>query len=192
MTREIPRRAFVGAAAAGIAAIWAGTSWWEYRKAGEHVASGAAFELRTFSLTQAADVDAFAAQIMPSEPGSPGAREAHVIHFIDHVLADVTPEARPDFLLQLGQFQALVTESHGSSRFAQLTSAEQQAIITKLEHDKHPFFHTIRVATLYGMFANPEYGGNFNKSGWKLLGFDDRFSWTAPFGYYDKPENIDA
>ena len=37
-----------------------------------------------------------------------------------------------------------------------------------------------------GMFADPKYGGNVNKSGWKLLGFDDQFSWAAPFGWYDR------
>jgi len=43
----------------------------------------------------------------------------------------------------------------------------------------------LRGATVTGMFANPEYGGNANKAGWKLIGFDDRFSWAAPFGWYD-------
>jgi hypothetical protein len=36
------------------------------------------------------------------------------------------------------------------------------------------------------MFANPEYGGNFQKTGWKLIGFTDQFSWAAPFGWYDR------
>ena len=36
------------------------------------------------------------------------------------------------------------------------------------------------------MLANPEYGGNSDKIGWKLIGFDDRFSWGAPFGWYDR------
>ena len=40
--------------------------------------------------------------------------------------------------------------------------------------------------TMSGMFANPSYGGNDNKVGWKLVGFDDKFSWQAPFGYYDR------
>jgi hypothetical protein len=36
------------------------------------------------------------------------------------------------------------------------------------------------------MFASPSYGGNRNLVGWKLLGFDDRFAWQPPFGYYDR------
>jgi hypothetical protein len=26
--------------------------------------------------------------------------------------------------------------------------------------------------------------------GWKLIGFEDEFSFEPPFGYYDRPENI--
>jgi hypothetical protein len=36
------------------------------------------------------------------------------------------------------------------------------------------------------MLASPEHGGNFEKIGWKMIGFDDRFVWTAPFGWYDR------
>ena len=44
----------------------------------------------------------------------------------------------------------------------------------------------LRFATVAGMFANPEYGGNADKTGWKLLGFNDQFSWSSPFGWYDR------
>jgi hypothetical protein len=36
------------------------------------------------------------------------------------------------------------------------------------------------------MFAMPSYGGNRDKLGWALIGFQDRHSWQPPFGYYDK------
>jgi hypothetical protein len=35
------------------------------------------------------------------------------------------------------------------------------------------------------MFASPKHGGNFNKAGWKLIGFEDTLNFKAPFGYYD-------
>ena len=44
----------------------------------------------------------------------------------------------------------------------------------------------LRGLTMLGMFSNPSYGGNFEKSGWKMLGFVDQFAWTPPFGYYDR------
>jgi hypothetical protein len=37
-----------------------------------------------------------------------------------------------------------------------------------------------------GCFADPEYGGNFNRAGWKLIGFQDQFNFKPPFGFYDK------
>ena len=39
--------------------------------------------------------------------------------------------------------------------------------------------------TLLGMFTSPKYGGNFQGSGWKLMGFVDRHVFAPPFGYYD-------
>jgi hypothetical protein len=39
---------------------------------------------------------------------------------------------------------------------------------------------------MMGMFSNPSYGGNHQKSGWKMIGFEDRFAWSPPFGYYDR------
>ena len=36
-----------------------------------------------------------------------------------------------------------------------------------------------------GFFSNPEYGGNHDLVGWKLIGFEDRFFYKPPFGYYD-------
>jgi hypothetical protein len=31
------------------------------------------------------------------------------------------------------------------------------------------------------------HGGNHNKAGWKLIGFDDSLNHKPPFGYYDAP-----
>jgi hypothetical protein len=38
-----------------------------------------------------------------------------------------------------------------------------------------------------GFFGNPSYGGNRDLVGWKLIGFEDRFQFEPPFGYYDGP-----
>ena len=39
--------------------------------------------------------------------------------------------------------------------------------------------------TILGMFSSPKYGGNFEGSGWKMMGFEDRHAFTPPFGFYD-------
>ena len=35
------------------------------------------------------------------------------------------------------------------------------------------------------MFSLPEYGGNRDKVGYELIGFEDRHAWQSPYGYYD-------
>ena len=40
--------------------------------------------------------------------------------------------------------------------------------------------------TLIGLFALPQYGGNRNGIGWRLIGFDDQHAFSPPFGYYDR------
>jgi gluconate 2-dehydrogenase gamma chain len=49
-----------------------------------------------------------------------------------------------------------------------------------------PFFKTVRDHTIMGMFASPQHGGNFNKVGWQLIGFEDTLAFKPPFGYYDR------
>jgi len=36
------------------------------------------------------------------------------------------------------------------------------------------------------MFALPQYGGNRDSVGWKLIGFEDLHVFHPPFGYYDR------
>jgi gluconate 2-dehydrogenase gamma chain len=132
---------------------------------------------------QAAAFDAFAAQVIPSEPGSPGAREANVTRFVDNGLADFAKEQRPKFERALATLNA----SAGASGFAALTPARQMELMHTLQNENRGVFETLRAPVIAGMFANPSYGGNTGKVGWQLLGFEDRFFWQAPFGYYDQP-----
>ena len=64
--------------------------------------------------------------------------------------------------------------------FAQLDTAQQEAVITALEQGKATgftwpsgpaFFNTLRTHTMEGMFADPIYGGNKDFAGWRLVGF---------------------
>jgi gluconate 2-dehydrogenase gamma chain len=43
----------------------------------------------------------------------------------------------------------------------------------------------LMVIGILGFLSNPEYGGNRDKVGWKLIGFEDTFAYEPPFGYYD-------
>ena len=59
--------------------------------------------------------------------------------------------------------------------------------VEQLDHGA--FFQTIRFFTIAGTFANPSWGGNRDRIGWQILGFEDRFTWQPPFGDYDTAAN---
>jgi hypothetical protein len=83
---DIPRRKFIAASAAGITAIWLGAKWLDLERAGTDAARSAidpTYRFQTFTATQAADIEAFAGQIIPSEDGSPGARVIHDFYELD-------------------------------------------------------------------------------------------------------------
>lgn len=187
---ELSRRRFLGALAAGSAAVW-------LHALAAPPALGAAVvpnsvppesyrgeRLVTFTAAEAADLDAFAAQIVPSAPDGLGAREAGSVFFIDRALADVTREQRPLFKKGLADLRAAAA-GRGARTFAALSPAAQTAILTGMEKAKSEFFAAARAAVVVGMLADPRYGGNRDKVGWKLIGFEDRFHWNAPFGHYD-------
>lgn len=46
-------------------------------------------------------------------------------------------------------------------------------------------FGLLRTFTLIGFLSDPADGGNRDKVGWKLIGFEDKFYYQPPFGYYD-------
>ena len=54
------------------------------------------WRLRGVSRAQAADVDAMAAQIIPTD-STPGAREARVVQFIDRALVTFEDKRKPDY-----------------------------------------------------------------------------------------------
>jgi gluconate 2-dehydrogenase gamma chain len=135
----------------------------------------AAHGLEFFTPAQAVDIEAIAEQIIPADD-TPGAREAGVIRFIDRALSTFDRSKQPVYLDGLKQL----------GRFASLDAHEQLAKLKFIE--KTEFFDLVRSHTIMGFFSNPEYGGNRDKVGWKLIGFEDAFVFKPPFGYYDGPE----
>jgi gluconate 2-dehydrogenase gamma chain len=185
---EFSRRSFLATVSGGAAAIWLTAETRDVLAAGAHAAR-AAHERAPFahlSAADARDIEAGAAQIIPSDD-TPGAREAHVIYFIDSSLGTFAADQKEAFATGAKELRARAAKQRrGARSFAGLSDADQHAVMESLFNDKHPFATVLRRATLAGMFASPEHGGNFNKAGWKLLGFNDQFSWSAPFGWYDR------
>jgi gluconate 2-dehydrogenase gamma chain len=184
----LSRRSLLQAIAAAMAATAMPGSWSEIAQAAHEVHAaaqgGGGATISLFSVAEAADIEAVASQIIPTDD-SPGAREAGVVYFIDRALATFLSQLAGDYCAQLFAFQATFRGPHPSAvSFASLTS-EQQVEYLK-EVDQTPFFNTTRLLTLLGMFSLPAYGGNRDGVGWKLLGFEDAHAFAPPFGYYDR------
>ena len=183
---EVSRRAFLLAVAGtlGVSAL----NWSEIAHAA-HTAHAAAqtpgpLSISFFTKAEAADVEAIAAQIIPSD-GTPGAREAGVVFFIDRALASFLSRMAENFRTQLGEFQSSLRASNPDiASFAALPSDHQITYLQTVDHT--PFFDDMRLMTIFGMFAMPAYGGNRDGVGWKLLGFEDQHVFQPPFGYYDR------
>jgi gluconate 2-dehydrogenase gamma chain len=136
--------------------------------------------LKFFTVDQAKEVEAMAAQIIPADD-TPGAREAGVIRFIDLNLATYEPEKQAVYVAGL---KMLMEKSAG--RFSDLDTAKQIEVLRAIERTE--FFELVRTHTIMGFLSNPQYGGNRDKMGWKTIGFEDAFVFQPPFGFYDGPE----
>lgn len=135
---------------------------------------------------QATLFDAISATLVPTTD-TPGAREAHVVRFIDHALATFMKERQKEFTAALTSFSEFVAANRpGGKPFSELPEEDQIAVMTEYEKKNRQPFNQLRGATMTGMFSPPQYGGNFQKAGWQLIGFVDQYSWVPPFGYYDR------
>lgn len=182
------RREFLRASGGALGAAWLGIHWPELAAAAEHAhlvaAGGTDHSFRVLAPAQFRDVEAIAAQIVPSG-ATPGAREAGVGYFIDHVHAGVYSSAAPEFLSGLAAFQSSFAKTHaGPGQFADLDAPAQLAYLKSIAAT--PFFDRMRFLTVLGLLALPAYGGNEGKLGWKLVGFVDQHAWAPPFGHYDR------
>jgi gluconate 2-dehydrogenase gamma chain len=149
--------------------------------AAERRAAGAAWVQLTGP--QAQTCTAVVDQIIPPDD-LPGAAEIGVVYFIDQAMGGFAADQAG--LLQEGladldrRARAAVAGSQG---FADLAFDQQTAMLQEI--DTTPFFDQMIFLTHCGMFAMPSWGGNRERAGWALLGFDNRHAWQPPFGYYD-------
>ena len=145
-------------------------------------------KLTFLSAVDAAEIAALAAEIIPADD-DPGAEEAGVIFFIDKALATFDKDKRELYREGMADAQKRRLELFsGSTSIAQLSSKQRIQLLTAIE--KTPFFQALRMHTVVGFLADPSWGGNRDKAGWKTIGFEDKWIWKPPFGYYDAPENL--
>lgn len=182
------RRDFLETSAAGFGGIWLAAQLPGIEAAAAYARTAAAEDGPLAALTdeEAREIEAIAARIIPTDD-TPGAREAGVIRFIDRAFETFQAEGLPVAREGVSDLGARAFARDGSvTLFSELPAAQQDAVLREIETE--PFFGLIQFLTVAGMFALPEYGGNRDKIGWQLLGFEDRYRWAPPFGHYDAEE----
>lgn len=186
--RDFNRRDFVAAAAGASVSAWFAVDPRVLRPVVERVRTSSPQDrYEVLTAEQARELDAVTATLVPTDD-TPGAREAKVVRFFDRSLAGWAKDQRPQVegaLKALGDFTA--KKQKGNRSFAAVPPAQRAKLLEEFEKANPGEFNGgFWFPTMCGMFANPSYGGNAGKAGWQLVGFDDRFSWQAPFGYYDR------
>jgi gluconate 2-dehydrogenase gamma chain len=181
------RRSFLVNSASGLGGAWMLANYPAILAAEEYVLASARADQQVrfafFSPEQAAEVEAMAAQIIPTDE-TPGAREARVVNFIDRALVTFEKGRQGDYTRGLEELAAETRRQFpGTSKFSNLTFDQQIELLTSIEQT--PFFNLVRTHTITGFFAHPIHGGNHGKVGWALIGYDDSLQHEAPFGYYD-------
>ena len=176
-----------------------------------------------FSEPEAAFLEAAVERLIPTDEHGPGARSAGVAFFIDQQMVGAFGTAAKMYTggpwgpgngnqgYQLRQTPAelyrqgiAATEAYChatyQSRFAGLTAAQQDAVLTGLDggtitFDLLPakmFFEMLLQNTVEGFFGDPLYGGNRDKVGWKLVGFPGVAAYYAnKITDYNKPYNVE-
>ena len=203
MNYSLSRRRFLSHGISGLSSAWITAHWPAVLSAADHAhraaqsATPPKFEF--FSSEQAAEIDAIAARIIPTD-GTPGAREAGVVYFIDRALITFASDDQKTYKEGLPDLQARVRELFPAvERFSAATPEQQDEVLHSLDdHAPVParpfrprpaaqsFFETLRQHTIAGFLIDPDAGGNRDGVGWKVIGREREHVFQPPFGYYDK------
>ena len=184
------RRNFVALLGGSASAAWLATIWptalADAAMASENGDQGRQPRYRALTNQQAEDFGAIADRIIPRDD-APGARDLGVVFFADRLLATFAPERKPAFDKSLAEVNAATRgRVPDAASFAALTTAQQDETLRSIETTDA--FNVLRAITVSGYFSHPSHGGNRNGAAWKAIGFEDRMSWSPPFGHYDRPD----
>lgn len=115
--------------------------------------------------------------MFPANSHSPSATEIGVVEYVDRALAGAYSDDAENYRLGLAALDQASMRLCGKA-FADADSQQQSQLITALERNDLPelrtpnpraFFDTLRAHLQEGLFADPIYGGNRDKLGWKFL-----------------------
>ena len=203
MNESVSRRQFLLRSFTGLSAVWTSAHWPALLAAATHAhqaaKSAAPPKFEFFSADEAKEIDAITSRIIPSDE-MPGAREAGVVYFIDRGLTTFGVDDQKTYQEGLPALQSGVAEMFpGSSKFSALTPEQQDEVLHSLDEQSQKgrqrrfrispgaqnFFETVRQHTIAGFLIDPDYGGNHDGPGWKVIGREREHMFQPPFGYYD-------
>jgi gluconate 2-dehydrogenase gamma chain len=123
-------------------------------------------------------LDALTARILPSE-GGPGAREAHVVEFLDRQLASRYFAPLAPAVLAVARLCDDWSQRRFGRVLADLEPYQQDEIVGALANGEIPaqglpqreLFQLVHTLTLEGFLGDPVHGGNADEVGWRAIGF---------------------
>ncbi len=152
-------------------------------------------------------MEALASAIIPSD-GTPGAREAGVVYFIDRALVTFSADDQKTYRRDLPELQKRVTELFPEVKlFSAATPDQQEAILESLDETdaakpgspsrqklssgiwgRSRSLKFFECTPSRGFLVDPESDrkGNSDGVGWAVIGRLPDHSFQPPFGYYDK------
>jgi len=210
LINELDRRQFLSRSLSALGVTWTAAHWPAVLAAAEHAHKAAASpepqKWEFFTPAEAKEVEAVASCIIPSD-GTPGAREAGVVYFIDRALVTFSADDQKTYRDGLPGIQKRLKELYPSAALFSGASPEQQiAVLESLDEvgAKHsprrpranflpgsaaqPLFEVLRAHTLAGFLIDPDSDrkGNRGGVGWTVIGRLPEHSFQPPFGFYDK------
>jgi gluconate 2-dehydrogenase alpha chain len=135
------------------------------------------YALTALNFAEAATLDAFFDQLFPADEYGAGASSIGVVQYLDRALSG--PYARHLETYRLGVYALDAEAVHRCNKpFLEAGPVYQQELIAALEQGLAPnfraidgkaFFELARSHLQEGLFADPVYGGNRHKAGWRFL-----------------------
>ena len=113
---------------------------------------------RFFTVEEAATVAALANRIIPPDQ-DPGAAAADAVNFVDRQLCGPLKKYRRAYR------EGLPALAH----FAELATAEQDALLAGMEARREPFFELVRDHVMQSFYGDPRHGGNREYASWLML-----------------------
>lgn len=179
------RREFLTSGGVALSAGWIALNMPALLAAGETAQANkeAAAAYQNITSEQATELGAFADQIIPPDD-TPGAVDMGVVYFMDYAFGTFMAGPKPMMEGGLIEWNQKAHDMNPEvERFSELSLADQTTLLKAEEQG--PLFGMLSMLVLWGTFSSPEYGGNRDGQGWKLIGFDKQHAWQPPFGYYD-------